>query len=469
MGRKKEFARNTAILMVGKLCTQFISFFLLPLYTALLSTEEYGIYDLLITYSTLLLPLVNWQFDQGLFRFMLDCRGNKQEQRSLFSTLFCSSTMQSLIYIILFISIRPILNIDNSFFLLVYVVLHVYTSLLLQFLRGIGENTKYTIASIISALATIVLNVVMLVIFGWGLQGLLISTLGAQIITLVYLIFESKCWEYISLKSIQFKIFRQVSEYSIPLIPNNLAWWVVSVSDRTIISYFLGVSANGIYSVANKFSGVFINFYSVFNLSFTETVSLHFDDEDRDEFLSETITLLFKFFSSICFGIVACMPFVFSSLVNERYSGAYEHIPILMYAMLFRVLVGLYSCVYVAQKNAKKIATTSIATAVINIIVNLVLINKIEIFAASISTLVSFVLMFIIRYIDINRIACIRIKKSVVIGNVLIGVLLAFAYYSKNMLLQIIVLGIISGYAIVCNLNILKAGINIVRGKFRKY
>lgn len=80
-----------SVLTVGKLCTQCISFFLLPLYTAILSTEEYGTFDLLVTYSTLLLPLVNWQLDQGLFRFMLDHRGNKEEQGKLFSTLLLSS------------------------------------------------------------------------------------------------------------------------------------------------------------------------------------------------------------------------------------------------------------------------------------------------------------------------------------------------------------------------------------------
>ena len=98
MSRKTELAKNTAILTVGKLCTQCISFFLLPLYTAILSTEEYGTFDLLVTYSTLLLPLVNWQLDQGLFRFMLDYRGNKEEQGKLFSTLLLSSTIHYLHY-----------------------------------------------------------------------------------------------------------------------------------------------------------------------------------------------------------------------------------------------------------------------------------------------------------------------------------------------------------------------------------
>ena len=95
MSRKTELAKNTAILTVGKLC---ISFFLLPLYTAILSTEEYGTFDLLVTYSALLLPLVNWQLDQGLFRFMLDYRGNKEEESKLLSTLLFSSMIQSVVY-----------------------------------------------------------------------------------------------------------------------------------------------------------------------------------------------------------------------------------------------------------------------------------------------------------------------------------------------------------------------------------
>ena len=86
-----------------------------------------------------------------------------------------------------------------------------------------------------------------------------------------------------------------------------MAWWVVNASDRTIIAHFLTTAANGIYSVANKFPNVFISFYNILNLSWTETVSLHYGDEDRDEFLTETMTSLFKLFAAACFGIVACM------------------------------------------------------------------------------------------------------------------------------------------------------------------
>ena len=94
---------------------------------------------------------------------MLDYRGNKDEQKKLFSTLLLSSTVQNIIYVVLFICIEPFLKIENAYFLLLYVVLQVYNALFLQFVRGLGYSIKYTIASFISASATTVLNVIALV------------------------------------------------------------------------------------------------------------------------------------------------------------------------------------------------------------------------------------------------------------------------------------------------------------------
>lgn len=468
MSRQKDLAKNTAILTVGKVCTQCISFFLLPLYTAILSAEDYGTFDLFVTYATLLLPLINWQLDQGLFRFMLDYRGNKDEQKKLFSTLLLSSTAQNIIYVILFICIEPFLKIENAYFLLLYVVLQVYNALFLQFVRGLGYSIKYTIASFISASATTVLNVIALVFLRMGLQGLFVSTLTAQLLTLIYLVVSSRSWEYFSLKNARIGTFKKVGTYSIPLIPNNLAWWVVNASDRTIISHVLGTAANGIYSVANKFPNVFINFYNILNLSWTETVSLHYNDEDRDEFLTDTMTSLVKLFVAACLGIVACMPFVFPIMVNAKYNAAYKQILILMYAMLFRVLVGLYSCVYVAQKNAKKIAYTSISAAIINITVDLILINKIQVFAASLSTLVAFLSMFIIRYIDVNKTVHMRIKKPIAVGSVLLSVMLIGTYYCNNKVVQFVALCITAIYAVVTNMDLLKSGVNLVKSRLGK-
>lgn len=137
-------------------------------------------------------------------------------------------------------------------------------------------------------------------------------------------------------------------------------------------------------------------------------------------------------------------------------------------AMLFRVLVGLYSCVYVAQKNAKKIAYTSISAAIINITVDLILINKIQVFAASVSTLVAFLSMFVIRYIDVNKTVHMKIRKPIIVGSVLIGGMLIGTYYCGNKIIQFVALCITAIYAMLTNVDMLKSGVNLVKSRLGK-
>ena len=74
MEREKSLVKNTIILSIGNLFTKLITFFLLPLYTAILSTEEYGIVDLLNTLVSLLLPIVTFQIEQAVFRYLIENR-----------------------------------------------------------------------------------------------------------------------------------------------------------------------------------------------------------------------------------------------------------------------------------------------------------------------------------------------------------------------------------------------------------
>lgn len=461
MGRRKELAKNTAILTFGKLCTQCISFLLLPLYTELLDTSEYGAFDLLVTYGTLFLPLINWQFDQGIFRFLLDCRSDRSKQTELFSTVLIANTIQSLIFSLIFSAIIIGIDLSHGFFLLIYVVLHIYMALLLQFARGLGKSTVYAVASFISASATIIFNVVTLAYLHLGLRGLFSATLASQGLTILYLCIAVRPWKYFKITCVHQSTFSAVRKYSLPLIPNNLAWWVVNVSDRTILSYILGVSVNGIYTVANKFSNVFIQFYNIFNLSWTESVSLHYNDDDRDFFLSEMITTMYKLFSCACFGIVAVMPFIFPIMINERYADAYPQILILMYAMLFRVVVGLYSCIYIATKESQKIATTSFASAISNIVVHLILIRYIGLYAASISTLVAFGVMAVIRYRDINKKVRMRIASPILISSLILASVLGVTYYLGNTVINAVMLAVVCFYSLVLNWGIAASGVRL--------
>ena len=81
MNKNKELVKNTAIISIGKICTQFLSFLLLPLYTSLLTTKDYGTVDLITTYQQLLGYIVFFQIEQAVFRFLIDVRNDKDKYR----------------------------------------------------------------------------------------------------------------------------------------------------------------------------------------------------------------------------------------------------------------------------------------------------------------------------------------------------------------------------------------------------
>ena len=230
MSREKSLAKNTIILMIGKVCTQCVSFFMLPLYTAVLATEEYGTVDLIITYVFLLYPIVGMQFEQGLFRMMLDYRNNRENNRKLFSTVMICNLLQMIAFIIIFIPVRALFKSEYVIFLLPLVIIQIFQGTLLQFARGVGRTDVYTVGCFINAVMHVGFNVILVGVIRIGLTGLLYSMVIAGIGSSLYIIIRLKIWKYFEARLFNKEEFLAVARYSIPLIPNQLAWWVVNAS-----------------------------------------------------------------------------------------------------------------------------------------------------------------------------------------------------------------------------------------------
>lgn len=469
MNRQRELAKNTIILTVGKICTQFASFLLLPLYTALLVPEESGIVDVFNSFITLLTPICNWQFENGLFRFMIDERKDFQGQKRLFSTVLFANIAQAGAYLVFFCALQSFIHSEYKIFLAIDVTLNIFLNTLLQFPRGLGNNVIYSVGSFVSAVSTIALNVLFIAGFHWGAYGMFLATMFGKIITIFYLFIATKSWKYISFHSADKAVFREVSKYSLPLVPNQLSWWVVGTSDRMVISHFIGLAENGLYFVANKFSTVFVTFYNIFNLSWTESVSLHMQDEDRDDFLTDIINTMFNLFAAVDIGIIACMPFLYHfGFVNQQYDRSYYQVPILMAAVLFQVIVGLYSVVYVALKMSKEIAKTSLLAAIINLSIDLLLIKQIGLYAASISTLIAYASMAIYRYFDVKKYVNVLLKpKNVLLTSLVMGITIG-SYYYRNLFVCTATFAVVVLYAVINNRGFFLTLINGLKSKLKK-
>lgn len=440
MSREKELAKNTVVLTIGKICTQFISFVLLPLYTAILSTSDYGTFDLIQTFATLLFPIVSINVDQGIFRFLLQERDNLERQKILVSTAFFAEMLQLLLFSLVFGLLTFFSGLQYAGFLFATVTLNMLSSLLQQIARGIGKTVAYTKASVLSGAATVGSNVLLIAVFHCGLKGLFWGLIIGQVVCIAYLVVRIHFVKFVSAKRFDKQELKRILSYSVPLVPATLSWWVVGASDRTIVSMVLGAAINGAYSVANKFSSLIATFYNVFNMAWTESVVLHFHDKDKDEFLSSTIDSVIMLFACICATMLAAMPIVYPIMVNPNYYLAYNQIPILTLSVLFQVVTGLYSVIYLSVNKTTESSKTAFLAAVINIVTDLLLIKFIGLYAASVSTLIAYFSMAVYRHFDVKKYCAIKVNIGHVIQIIFLFIMVVTAYYINNVVLTLIVL-----------------------------
>ena len=468
MSRGKELIKNTAIVAVGKICTKFLSFFLLPFYTAVLSTEDYGIVDLFNTYISLLLPLIVFQIEDALFRFSIDVRDNEKGKRKVVTTVLTFCTVQSIVFLILFLLVQTVVEIPYRWYLLINVIVSIFSGSMLQLTRGLGDNLGYAFSSFLTALSAILLNIVLVLLMDMGADGLFITAFISNMIGIIYIFGKENVYKLFRIRFFDRKLLREMLAYSLPLVPNALSWWVIGASDKTVVSYFLGVAQNGILSVSQKFSTAYTTFYSIFNLTWTENAAIHRNDEDRAQYYSGIIETSFRVLASACIGIIAGVALVFPLLVNKKFDDAYYQVPIYMLSSLLYSAIGIFSVVYIAFKKTGEIAKTSLLAAVINLTVNIALIRFIGLYAASISSVAAYGALFLFRYFDIKKMINIVIGTKVIWSVIIMMVINFIVYYLRVGWISIINFMVVAGYILYLNRKLLKEAFSIIQNKLEK-
>lgn len=468
MNKKKQLAKNTIIIFLGKVCTQLISFFLIPLYTSYLATAEYGIVDFIQTYVTLLVPIITMELEMSIFRYLVDSRTDSKNMKKLISNNFYILRFCLVLFIILYLGVCCFIDIPYKWIILIDIIVCVLSGNFLQVSRGMGKITDFSISCILTGLTTVVSNIILICFVGLKSEGMIISMALANGLCSLYLFVKLKLYKYIDFKLVDKKLIKDMYKYSLPLVPNGIGWWIVNISDRSIITILLGAGANGLYAISNKFPTIISSLIGVFNLSWSESAALHIDSEDRDEFFTDITNTVIKLFTALGVGMLACMPFVFPIMVNKQYTDAYNYIPFLVIATVFNVVICLYSQVYLAKKLSKQVATTAILGAIINIVVNLVLIKPLGIYAAALSTTISYFVMMVYRHIDLKKYINIKIETSLILKTVIMFSITIFVYYLNNFWINIINLIVVVIYCVLLNKDFLLSSYKTVLNKIKR-
>lgn len=437
MARGKDLIKNTGILFVAKTSTQVVSFFMLPLYTSLLSTAEYGQLDIYSSLVMLIVPFVTMQLEQSIFRFLVGKSNEEDIKKTISSagaTLIITFSTVAVIYLIAVC----LIGFQYAIPLLFYYGTIICSTVMYQVCRGFGENTVYGIATFGISFTTVSLNILFVAIFKLGVEGVIISTAIAHFIGSLYMILKTRVLIFFKIQYADKSAIKEMLTYSIPLIFNQISSWAINYSDRFIILAFWGIGMNGIFSVAHKFSNILNTFFNVFNLAWTENVVKNIGDKDVTLYANKIVTITIQIYFSLIAGIMNLLPFVFQHLVNRKYAAAYFQIPLLLIAAAFSGISASLGSIYIAFKKTKSVAATTIMSGIVNVVIHLFLVRFIGLYAASLSSVIAFMILFVYRYINIQSFFSIRfeIKK---IGALIIVLLVAWiAYCTKNPFMIII-------------------------------
>lgn len=278
-----------------------------------------------------------------------------------------------------------------------------------QFIRAEGHTTLYAVQGLLNTALYIALNVLFLTVFCWGVMGYLLSTVAADCLSALFLICRERLWRQLR-PAPRAAPWRQMLAYCVPLIPTAVFWWIMGVSDRYLVKWFVGSDANGIYAVAYKIPTILTILATVFMDAWP--LSAIAESGDRRAQARFYARVWDAFFSAACLcagGIIAFSPLLIRLLAAESYYDAWRYIPILTLSMIAAAFFNFMGSVYVVTKKSTASLWISLAAAAANIALDLFLIPRIGVQGAAAATFLGCLLVFLMRTASARRLLPFRL------------------------------------------------------------
>ncbi len=448
--KKTNLAKNTILLSIGMIMTKGINLLMIPLFSSWLSTEDYGAFDLYCTYISLLIPFISFASSEAIFRFAIEKETKKEK-----SEYITAGLMINLVNAMVICGVIGVIGIfkrwDYTFPFVFLLIVELFNNHLQGFMRSTKQLNIYSVSSVISTVGIALFVSILILKFELGLKGMILGYAFGYLLGEIIIVCLTNYMSYVKIKSFSLIKVKEMIKYAYPLIPNNISWWIINVSDRTLINIFLGGSANGIYAIAYKIPNFCASVLNVFNISWQEAAIELVESEARNKYFNKVFNNTISTMISVCGGVVSLNYFLFNYVFDIRYYEAKYYCPILVTSVVFGSLLYFFGGIQISLKRPKENGITTVIGAFANIIINVVLIKYIGLYAAALSTLLSNMIVCLIRYIRIKKDIRFIIDKATSIYILYYLYLVFMAYCSNNILISCINVGIASVMFIIIN------------------
>ncbi|MFI3685941.1 oligosaccharide flippase family protein [Vagococcus fluvialis] len=436
MNKYKKLFGNSIVFAIGNFGSKFINIIMVPLYTIYLTTENYGTVDLIMTLVSLLLPVFSLCIYEGVLRYAMDKEVDNE-------VVWTNSLLVQAVMTIVTLCLYPLLSITSvkkySILIVLLLVLQLFQILLSQFIRGIGNVIYYSVNGIIMTLIIAISNIIFIAKLDMGVNGYIYSLIIANIFSILFFVISSKIYNYINFKKIDLIFIKESLSFSMPLIPNTLMWWLINSSSRFFIIYFIGTSANGLYAVSNKVPLILTSIIGIFNQAWQMSAIEEYNSEEKNLFYNK----IYENFISVLFlatsGIFIILEPLFKYAIGNDFYESWKYVPFLLIGVVFSSFATFLGTNYVAAKKTKGLVITAFYCGLINLSLNVILIPFIGINGASISSMISFFVLWLLRVKDTKSFIELSVSKYEVVLNIMVVLIQTVFLYLFTGILSILI------------------------------
>ncbi len=382
----KRLGADTAIYGISTIVGRFLTFLLVPFYTNVLTTSQYGIVANVYSYLAFLNVIYNYGMESAYFRYASPLEGGDPKEK--FSTPLISiavtSTLFSGLIIAFAVPLTHVFLISESFYRILYYsagILFFDALVIVPFasLRLARRPKFFAALKIVNIASNVAFNIISLLWLKWGVEGIFISGLASSVLTFALMIphiVRSSSWK------LSGSLYSALLRFGLPYVPVGLSGMVLQVIDRPMLKAFTNDSNVGIYQ-ANYRLGIFMNLVtSMFDYAWKPFFLSHANDSNAKELFARVLT----YFLLAMSGIFLILSFFIADIVQIKMFGRHiihpdywsglGVVPVVLLAYIFGGISIHFNAGIFIEKKTAYLLPTSILAAVSNIVANFVLIPK---------------------------------------------------------------------------------------------
>lgn len=409
-------AGNLALFTVSNFVSKILVFFLVPLYTGVLTTYEYGIADVMQVTLLLLVPALTFNMGEAALRFGIeeaDKRGSIL--RIGLSYIIRADALVVGLCIISFAFVTP----QIKWYILLFAILFIANSLfeyLILYFQGCEAVPVVVIGSVSSTVIMIASNIVFLLVIRIGLNGYIYSQIAAFAVASAVMLIIGKGAGIVKDVTDDDDLKGRMLAYGTPLIAYSTGSWINNAADRYIVLAICGAAVNGVYGVAYKIPAILMVFQRIFAQAWQMSATKSYKDDKSAEFF----TNMYRTYN--CFMVIGCAFLILlvnpiaAFMFKKDFYEAWMFVPPLLISVIFGALTGFLGSICLAHKDSKSMGVATSTGAVVNVALNLALIPNFGAMGAAVATAVSYALMCALAYRFVR-------KYTVIDNNIMVDVL----------------------------------------------